>query len=112
MNQNLTQKQLLANEMEPTKENLSLIDTDILIFLLKNNSSVIQKSKKYQQKFGKLKISELTYYECLRGYKYSNATKKLELFLQLIDAIEIIPLSKSIYNSQSKKPKSRSMGRK
>lgn len=87
--------------MEITQENLSLIDTDILIFLLKNNSSVIQKSKEYQQKYGKLKISELTYYECLRGYKYSNATKKLELFLRLIEAIEIIPLSKSIYNKAS-----------
>ncbi len=67
-------------ENNKMQENLSLIDTDILIFILRNNKEVINKSKEYQHKYGKLKISELTYYECLRSYKMSNATKKLELF--------------------------------
>ena len=56
-------------ENNKTQGNLSLIDTDILISLLKNNKNVIEKSKEYQKEFGQLKISELTYYECLRGYK-------------------------------------------
>ncbi len=81
--------------------NLSLIDTDILIFLLKNNKNVIERSKEYQQEFGQLKISELTYYECLRGYKNNKSTKKLELFLKLIEMIEVIPLTKNIYNKAS-----------
>lgn len=57
-------------ESKEMEESLSLIDTDILIFILKNNSRTIEKSKQYQKKFGQLKISELTYYECLRGFKY------------------------------------------
>ncbi len=81
--------------------NLSLIDTDILIFLLKNNKNVIERSKEYQQEFGQLKISELTYYECLRGYKNNKSTKKLELFFKLIEMIEVIPLTKNIYNKAS-----------
>ncbi len=88
-------------ESNKIQGNLSLIDTDILIFILKNNKNVIEKSKEYQQEFGQLKISELTYYECLRGYKNNKSTKKLELFLKLIEMIEVIPLTKNIYNKAS-----------
>ena len=78
-----------------------MIDTDILIFILKKNKKLIKKSKEYQQQYGKLKISELTYYECLRGYKSNKATKKLELFLKLVEMMEVIPLTKNIYNKAS-----------
>jgi len=88
-------------EKTKVQENLSLIDTDILIFILKNNKSVIEKSQEYQQKFGRLKISDLTFYECLRGYKTSNATKKLEVFMKLTELMDIIPLTKDIYTTAS-----------
>jgi len=88
-------------EKTNVQENLSLIDTDILIFILKNNKSVIEKSQEYQQKLGRLKISDLTFYECLRGYKTSNATKKLEVFMKLTKLMDIIPLTQDIYTTAS-----------
>ena len=88
-------------ENNKIQENLCLIDTDILIYIIRNNKKVIEKSKQYQEKYGELKISELTYYECMRGYKIINATKKLELFLKLTQMIEIIPLTRKIYNNAS-----------
>lgn len=47
------------------KERLALIDTDTLIFILKANQKAIEKNREYLQLYGKIKISELTYYECL-----------------------------------------------
>lgn len=88
-------------EKTKAQENLSLIDTDILIFILKNNKSVIEKSLEYQEKFGRLKISDLTFYECQRGYKTSNAIKKLEVFMKLTELMDVIPLSKNIYTTAS-----------
>lgn len=83
------------------KGNLTLIDTDILIFILRMDENAIKQSREYQLKNGRLKISELTYYECLRGYKSSNATKKIQLFMELINNIEIFPLDKAIYDKAS-----------
>jgi tRNA(fMet)-specific endonuclease VapC len=79
------------------KENLVLIDTDILIFILKNNPIVLKNSIEYQEKIGNLKISELTYYECLRGFKYSNSPRKLHLFEEFAKLIEIIPLNRTTF---------------
>lgn len=84
------------------KENLTLIDTDILIFILKMNQSAINYSLQYQKKFGKLKISELTYYECLRGLYFSKSTKKIKMFQTIINELEIIYLDKQIYDIASK----------
>lgn len=61
-------------------DNLTLIDTDILIFILKNHEATIKSSKEYQKKCGKLQISELTYYECLRGYEAIKSPKSYNYF--------------------------------
>jgi len=76
--------------------NLALIDTDILIFILKSNPNVLKNSINYQEKFGSLKISEITYYECLRGFYYSNSLKKIEIFEEFVKLIEILPLNQKI----------------
>ena len=83
------------------KENLYLIDTDILIFIIKKNAVVYPKCIEYQEKYGNLIISELTYYECLRGYKAEKSDKKLNFFMELVNQFTIIPLTKDIYNSAS-----------
>ncbi|MCF8374275.1 MAG: type II toxin-antitoxin system VapC family toxin [Bacteroidales bacterium] len=88
-------------EKNEKQGNLSLIDTDTLIFILRNNKNAIERSKEYQQKFGSLNISDLTYYECLRGYQCTKAIKKLEVFLKLVDKINTIPLNRNIYNKAS-----------
>jgi len=80
-----------------TNDTLTLIDTDILVFILQKNESAIRNSREYQSKHGKLKISELTYYECLRGYKSSKSTKKLQIFNEIIDEMDVFPLDKTIF---------------
>jgi len=84
------------------KEKFCLIDSDILIFILKNNEKVITKSLDYQNKHGKLIISELTYYECLRGFKFENSLKKIESFNEFIKKQTIVKqLNKDIFNKAS-----------
>jgi tRNA(fMet)-specific endonuclease VapC len=82
-------------------DNLTLIDTDILIFILKNHENAIKWSRAYQIKYGKLQISELTYYECLRGYEATKSIKKLQLFQAIAAEMEIYPLNKPIYDKAS-----------
>jgi len=90
-----------TTEATTMKDNLTLIDTDILIFILKMNETAIKCSREYQAKNGRLKISELTYYECLRGYKSSNSTTKMKLFFELVNEMEIFPLDRAIFNKAS-----------
>ena len=82
-------------------DNLTLVDTDILIFILKNQPEAIRQSQKYQEEYGKLKISEITYYECLRGFKTSNSLRKLSLFETLTTQMEVFPLNRKIYGKAS-----------
>lgn len=46
-------------------------------------------------------ISELTYYECLRGYKANESVKKLSVFEALIDQMDVLPLNRKIYQKAS-----------
>jgi tRNA(fMet)-specific endonuclease VapC len=77
-------------------EPLSLIDTDILSYVLKRKEPVYQNSIKYLKKFSRFKISCITYYECLRGYKAVGATKRLEVFQKLLQITDVIYLDKPI----------------
>ena len=87
--------------MSNKEGNLTLIDTDILIFILKNHESAIKHSKAYQENVGSLNISELTYYETLRGYKVGVHDKKIRIFKQLMTHINIHPLNKEIFDKAS-----------
>jgi len=73
-----------------------LIDTDILSYILKRKEPAYQNSQKYLKKFGCFKISCITYYECLRGYKASGATTRLKLFQDFLQITEVIYLDKAI----------------
>lgn len=64
-------------------DQLSLIDTDALSYILKRKEPAYQNSLHYLQKFGGLKISCLSYYECRRGYQAIGATKKVADFPRL-----------------------------
>ena len=87
--------------MSKADGNLTLIDSDILIFILKNHETAVKNSILYQQNVGSLNISELTYYECLRGYKSSGASRKLLIFKQLMETINVHPLNIEIYEKAS-----------
>lgn len=77
-------------------DKLSLIDTDALSYILKRKEPAYQNSLHYLQKFGGLKISCLSYYECRRGYQAIGATKRLQVFQDLLQITEVLYLNPPI----------------
>ena len=75
---------------------LCLIDTDTLIYILKRKEPAYQRSCEYLKQHKKFTISCLTYYECLRGYKAVGATKRLQVFQELLNLTEILYLDQSV----------------
>jgi tRNA(fMet)-specific endonuclease VapC len=70
----------------------SLIDTDIFSFMPRKDKTILENVLKYQDKYNKLNISIITYYEVLSRLKYSNAISKiakLEYFVKYNNLIEI-----------------------
>ena len=69
-----------------------MIDTDIFSFMLRKDKVVLENIQKYQDKYKKLNISIITYYEILSGLKYSSAINKiakLEYFIQHNNLVEM-----------------------
>ena len=77
-------------------EELCLIDTDILIHILKRKEPVYRRSCDYLKKHKKFAISCLTYYECFRGYKAVEATRRMEVFQELLNITEVLYLDQVI----------------
>jgi tRNA(fMet)-specific endonuclease VapC len=50
-----------------------MIDTDIFSFMLRKDKAVLENVQKYQDKYKKLNISIITYYEILKGTPISQA---------------------------------------
>ena len=82
-------------------ENLALIDTDILIEILRKKEPAYLRAINYLKKYGEFNISCLVYYECLRGLKTINAPKKLLAFNKLMEITNIIFLDKEIFDKAS-----------
>ena len=78
------------------KEKLALLDTDILISILRRIEPVYTKSVDYLEKYGIFNISCITYYECLRGYKVIGAKAKLKLFKEILKITDIVYLNNEI----------------
>lgn len=79
-------------------EKLCLIDTDILSYILKDFAPAYQQSIEYLKKQNKITISCITYYECLRGYQAVGATRRLRVFEELLDIIDVIYFNQEIFN--------------
>jgi predicted nucleic acid-binding protein len=75
---------------------LCLLDTDILSYILKQQEPVCQVSRAYLKRHHRFTISCLTYYECTRGYKAVGATKRLQVFQELLNFTEIVYLNQTI----------------
>ncbi|MEM7534758.1 MAG: type II toxin-antitoxin system VapC family toxin [Chloroflexota bacterium] len=86
----------MSNGDKPMIEELSLIDTDILSYMLKGMEPAQSQSQIYFQKHKKFTISTLTYYESLRGYKASNATRRLKTFHHFLRRVELLDVDKTI----------------
>lgn len=77
-------------------EPLCLIDTDVFSYILKRREPFYQKSRDYLRQHSCFKISCLTYYESLRGYKALGATKRLEMLYTLFEKTEILYLEQGL----------------
>ena len=60
-----------------------LLDTDTFSHMLIGRELVATRARVYLQEVGELSISVITFYEALRGLKYSNAQAKLAAFERL-----------------------------
>lgn len=60
------------------------LDTNVIIDLMDNNPFVMDKLKKVWQEH-EVFISDIAYYEILRGFKYKAAERKLKVFLIFVN---------------------------
>ena len=75
---------------------LALLDTDILSYYLKGNSTVQLSISKYLARHEVLNISIITYYEILSGLTYKKATRQIDAFRSFAKECNIINLSNEI----------------
>ncbi len=68
---------------------LTLIDSDVLVGILRKEEYPTENAKSYLSLHEKLHISCLTWYECYRGYKVLGATKRLKAFQTLMNLAQI-----------------------
>jgi len=57
-----------------------MLDTDILSYVLRQREPAVSRAQDYIYAYGSLSISVISYYEVLRGLRYSNATRLLDVF--------------------------------
>lgn len=74
----------------------TVLDTDILSELMKQNSVVHSCARKYLRKHSQLSVSIITRYEILRGLKAKNATRQIENFQLFSLKLNILPLNDSV----------------
>ncbi|MEW5766531.1 MAG: type II toxin-antitoxin system VapC family toxin [bacterium] len=75
--------------MEPV-----LVDTDILSLFFRNQDNVVSNFKKYLNRYEKINLSIITYYEILSGLKHRDALKQLDSFLEFTKHNTILSLTK------------------
>jgi tRNA(fMet)-specific endonuclease VapC len=73
--------------------NNALIDTDILSYYFKGDSTVVQNFKAYLEQKDSIEISIITYYEITSGLLAKNAWKQLEIFESFAGENFIVPLT-------------------
>lgn len=71
----------------------SLIDTDILSLFFKGHSRVTANFETYLDRYKKINISIITYYEIVSGLKHRDAHKKMESFLEFASENTVLPLT-------------------
>ena len=74
----------------------SLLDTDTLSAVIKQNPVAVTHSRNYLATYGLLTFSLMTRYEVLRGLKAKNAVVQIAAFEKLCAVSEILPLTDAI----------------
>jgi tRNA(fMet)-specific endonuclease VapC len=71
----------------------ALIDTDILSIFFRNDLAVVERFREYLQKYVRMNISILTFYEILSGLKHRDALKQIDVFCEFAKNNTILPLT-------------------
>ena len=75
----------------------SILDTDILSEVLKRKDlSVLANAGRYLGEHQHFAFSEMTVYEISRGLKAVGATQQLLVFLKIVGASDVLPVSRSV----------------
>ena len=74
----------------------SLIDTDILSKLFKENRAVKTRVSEYIDEHIRLTISHITKYEILKGLKAKKALKQIEAFILFCKANVVLPITDDV----------------
>lgn len=76
-------------------------DTNIITAYFKEHPDIVQKIKRYQKEFGRIKLNVISYYELLRGYKDLGSAKKLQLFREFVSKCEILDIDSCVIEKAS-----------
>ena len=82
-------------------ENMILVDTDIIISILRREEPFFSKSTIFLSGNDKIHISCITYYECKKGYHSLGSNKRIELFNQFLQLTRIEYLNQPILDKSS-----------
>ncbi len=74
----------------------SLLDTDTLSAVIKQNPNALSHSQSYLTTYGTLTFSIITRYEILRGLKAKKALVEIAAFEKLCAVSEVLPLTDAI----------------
>lgn len=80
----------------------ALIDTDILSYFFRNQSTVVSRFDQYLREFGMINISVVTYYEVLNGLYFKDAKKQLAAFERFVELNQVLPLTENIAKGAAK----------
>jgi tRNA(fMet)-specific endonuclease VapC len=78
--------------MEPE----TLLDTDILSLIMRDNNAVLERARNYLADHSQLTISQITQFEILRGLKAKKATSRIRSFDELCGQLQILSLTNAI----------------
>jgi tRNA(fMet)-specific endonuclease VapC len=71
----------------------SLLDTDILSSIMRQNPVVIPRARKYLSEYGQFTLSIITRYEILRGLKAKGTSQQITALDRLCAKSTILPLA-------------------
>jgi tRNA(fMet)-specific endonuclease VapC len=75
-------------------KNRVLIDTDIVLLIQRGNRIVTSHALDYIATFDRLSLTELTWYEIIRGYKISGTYQQLNTFESFCQNCDILSLDR------------------
>ena len=70
----------------------TLLDTDIVLLLMRGHEIVTQNTTDYLLSFDRLSFAELTWYEITRGYRVIGAHRQSQVFEAFCRNCDILPL--------------------